>query len=378
MKMITLKRGIPLLLILILMFSCKNIKNQYPLSTKEINFIPGEVTDIYLETSIDTFYFLPLGVNKDFVMSTSNINKILFTADNIIVADNNSLFIFNRKGEPLKKISSKGKGPGEYIEIDDVFLDKDKMQFEILDFFGNKILIYDFDGAFVNEKKIDKKLSGYQFTRYKGLYVFDRRQFSLDGKRLGLFDTDLNYIKSYLPIPESVLNLGLSNQFSFGQYNDTLFYLVPMMDVKIYSITKDTIIPVYELEYPGKNLEEFNTKEKLNKLMRYSSFISQSSQIYCLSHLTINKDFISFKGCYKGQNLNIIYAKRSGHVFQYSEVKSIENDKLRILGEIRGVDGDFFALPITESINKFLPDNIKMRLDENANPVLLLFKFRDF
>jgi hypothetical protein len=367
------------ILISILIIGCKfqNSSTQtFPY--KKINISPENVSDLYLETSMDTFYFLTLSTDKDFLLS--HIDKMFFTEKSIAVTDNSgSIFIYDRQGKPENKIFARGKGPGEYISISDLFFDKVLKQFEIYDNPSKKILIYDFKGKFLNEKKIvGDRLPGLRFTKFKDTYIFDHGQVSSDGKRLGIFDKDLHHLKSFINIPETVKRLGYGHLFTMDQFNDTLYCVVPMMDDKIYSIKKDTITPVYEIDYPGKDLNKLNTTENLDEIDKYSTFSSSSSQIYDLSFLFVNHDFITLKYYFKGKPSHMFYSKKSGHVKQYFQIRSLKNDFLRIISGIIAKDGDYFVIPIHESLNKYLPENIKKKLDENSNPVLLFIKLKEF
>lgn len=367
-------------IIIILQPSCLQKKEVYKTIPK-ISLIPSKISECYIENMMDTFYFVPLATSNDFLIG--HISELFFTGNDIIVKDNSqgTIFVFDRQGNPKHKISAWGKGPGQHNFMSDVFFDEKSMQFEILDK-GKKVLYYSFDGNFLYDKKInDSRLAGFRFTKNNGMYIFDRGQFNFDGMRISIYDeASLNFVKSYLPIPKQILNLGWSHLHTFDTYLDSLYYIVPMMDDKIYIVTLDSLIPAYELDYPGKTSIDLSGSEILREKSKYDSYMASHEQIYSVSNLFINDHYISFNYKYKNLRgpIKIFYSKATGKFIQFYELKSLDNPNLRILSGIIAKDGEYFAIPIHGTLNKFLPKNISRKLDENSNPVLLFFKLKDF
>ncbi len=78
---------------------------------------------IDVKSEIDSFSIFNIRTSDS--LQIGRISKILFHDDKMIITDaiTNNLYIFNRNGKLLNKISNIGNGPGEYVRIDDVIID---------------------------------------------------------------------------------------------------------------------------------------------------------------------------------------------------------------------------------------------------------------
>ena len=83
------------------------------------------------------------------------INRVLDFDGNLLVVDrdNQSLLLFDKDGQFIKKIAGQGKGPGEYSKMYDVAVDKEGRRLFVLDAYAQSVLIYDFDGKCLDSKK---------------------------------------------------------------------------------------------------------------------------------------------------------------------------------------------------------------------------------
>lgn len=82
----------------------------------------------------------------------SGINKVEVTDDKLYILDGSSslLFIFNKEGDYINKISNQGQGPREYIRIFDFEVDKINHRILATDAFSKRIFIYDTIGNLQN------------------------------------------------------------------------------------------------------------------------------------------------------------------------------------------------------------------------------------
>ena len=85
------------------------------------------------------------------------INKIINLDGNLLVVDleNTSLLLFAGDGRFIKAIGGKGSGPGEFSGIEDVTIDKAGKRIFVWDARTHRILTYDFEGKYVENKQID-------------------------------------------------------------------------------------------------------------------------------------------------------------------------------------------------------------------------------
>lgn len=165
-----------------------------------------------------------------------------------------SVFIFDREGKFVRKISRRGKGPQEYISLTDADYDTDAGQLIILDSFGRKLLFYSLEGKFV--KQID--LNGiFQRMAYIGsgkiaLYSDYKKIFNFETKagfpNIVLLDVNTGEQKGDLFFDKHInpkgIIISLSNNFSkFSEHASGL--IMPLNDT-IYRLSDDGAI---EREY---------------------------------------------------------------------------------------------------------------------------------
>ena len=79
-----------------------------------------------------------------------NDPKIFFTESIILVGSHNKIDFFDFKGKFLRSINKKGNGYGEYIAIDDFYINEEIQRIEILDKKQKKILYYNYNGEYLD------------------------------------------------------------------------------------------------------------------------------------------------------------------------------------------------------------------------------------
>ena len=84
------------------------------------------------------------------------------------------IFIFDRIGTGLRKFNRLGRGPGEYLSINEFFLDEDNGEIFISDYRG--VLVYDLYGKF------KRSLSSRERTSFIHMYNYDNDNFICLGR----------------------------------------------------------------------------------------------------------------------------------------------------------------------------------------------------
>lgn len=115
--------------------------------------IPLTETDDPLPLSeiVDSLQYIKLETTDESLIG--NIDKLFATKERLILLDRDnaeSIYLFNLQGEFINKISRMGRGPNEYLSIEDIAVDEDAEQIILWDSQAGKLLIYGFDGTFIN------------------------------------------------------------------------------------------------------------------------------------------------------------------------------------------------------------------------------------
>jgi hypothetical protein len=135
----------------LLLASCNNsINSDLPYgidlekSITNINSIPLSTLGRKLE-------YVPL--ETDTACLIQNISNAFLTDSLIFISDYKRLFKFDKDGKFLKQIGSKGRGPGEYPSLGNFIIDQYSREIFVLS--SRIVLVYDFDGNFKRDFKID-------------------------------------------------------------------------------------------------------------------------------------------------------------------------------------------------------------------------------
>ena len=152
-----MKNIIWLFTFLFFLCSCGKEK-QEPKDYIEIDMIPlieGEAKKMPLQEWAKSVRFIPLETNEDILME--NVSNILQRGDTLLVHHSQRLSLFNREGEYLYDIGSKGQGPGEFIYLRGVLLHEGLIYAQEQ---GYRFKVYDWDGNFVKKLVLPHKACG--------------------------------------------------------------------------------------------------------------------------------------------------------------------------------------------------------------------------
>lgn len=110
-----------------------------------------EITPIKTLNSIE---FIPLETNEGYLVA--EISEILVIDSLFYIADSKSsqLLIFKQNGSFSAGVGSVGKGPGEYLSLDDIAFNADTTSLLILSNNSRKILEFSLSGDFISETPI--------------------------------------------------------------------------------------------------------------------------------------------------------------------------------------------------------------------------------
>ncbi len=138
-------------------------------NTKElpVSLIAKEIQFVLLETNTNC-------------LLDNDISKIEVFDNNIFISDYKYIFRFDLNGKYIQRIGKIGKGPGEYIKGFQTFLiDKQNKHLILFEFILDKMMVYDFDGNFIDEKPIDfnpgptEWVDEESFAVYNNGYIYE-------------------------------------------------------------------------------------------------------------------------------------------------------------------------------------------------------------
>jgi len=191
------------------------------------------------------------------------IRKIFFTPEYIIVVDAGAgaVFFFNLDGKYVRKISERGRGPGEYTALSSCMFDEQKQQLIIYDSKAKKMIFYDLLGNFLRE--ISGFCDGALIRDIINLpngnflcYTFDLVG-QVDEKYTGLWEVDADgiFVRSYFNY-EFVLPVTFGFLSHFQQLQNGTISIRDQIHNDIYHYRDGTLDKYISYDIKGSKLPQ--------------------------------------------------------------------------------------------------------------------------
>lgn len=365
--------------------SCSSPKQQDVGGDQSENLleIPQLVEDKILDLSskISAIQFIPLETKTDVILE--GINEIKVGENRIYILDKEqeSIFIFDKSGNYINKISKVGRGPEEYYYIVDFGVYEDIDAIEIYD--HKKLIRYDTNGNFLSSKRVP--FFAGSFVRVENGYVFFSDNFcnSQFCDNLIFCDKELNVISTTLPIQDKFRDISFSEGRRLVKVEEGVKLI--SYDDCIYTLSSSSIInkekPVFEGSTTRDEFQEFEFKSLNDFVIKLMSnpnagFINYYNETSVYTYFRMYRERAPY---------NYIYNKLNGYAVSY------EIESKFLYREVMDIDHDVFytytpaviLVDRMKSLSEFgefdrnLLNANKERLlglQETDNPVIITYK----
>lgn len=375
-------------------------------------------TIVNVDSLSDTaFKYSSLFQSIEFIAPTTDvllkgIRKLQTYQDAIYLLDNRTVHAFRRDGQYIRRYGNIGAGPGEYANCNDFAVNLSDKEMYLLDNFQAKILRYDLDsGSFKGEIPLDARLAASHIACVgNALYAVQNQYLENDsegyhllyridpatGKTLSrMIDADTynkGWKDEFLHTPlfyplgdgKTAFVMGLMNVVMLLDGQDA----VPFLTIQ----SKDFVTDADILEEEKKMTDTFGRSMhmattvlprfmKKHKLYQLSELFSHQGRLFlkCNGYATrlIEYDFrektvrtytqltddVLFQNEPKSRTLPTFLGADDGGVYFY-----LRNEQL---GEFRHFVANGYVSPQTDT------KNIIEAIDEDANPLILYYRYRD-
>ena len=312
------------------------------------------------------------------------VGKILLLPNgNVLIKSTASMFMFSPEGKFLFQIGKNGRGPEEYLTIDDVCLSQDARELWILG--GCEIVKYSTEtGRFIRKTTLelpeicngfDAIASGPGHSAF--LYYcpqMDENNFSEDFYCLYRYDEQGRILQKFLPRKDYGLNIALITQTS-----DNRYILRPQDSDNICYYLSDSLpVPRVKIDF-GKETIKNRYSSDLQTYLR-SDYYKMPVYIYD------TRDYFYFSYC--GPEATDCYCI---HSFKNSKTITWERkgDDADGMFRIGGADKDFFygiyndyrdwdeiLLNRQDLLKRAIIQKTHLRIPEDSNPLLVKVKFK--
>ncbi len=351
----------------------------------------GNSRDVYLSKIASTVSYIRLQTTKDCIVGS--IVKLIKHEDRLLIWNGKrkscTIFCFDIDGNFIYKLHNIGKGPGEYVGVQDVIFDKRNEQIIIYDASQAKLIKYSFNGDYLGEIKNTllpmavETLDSESFWFYSMGYVHIPGSDSLFN--LLRVDKDGKTIQScYLPFRPN-LDM-LFHQHAFYKDNDYLLFHYSFCDT-IYNINNSSVNPFVFID--------FNKSQELKALNRISTFSRSErnriiqSENFAFIHSVLASDKYFFASFSNSSFLNkILFSFDSQKAYLIKHVindidgvpfilspKILSGNKMIL--KINPIDIIEYLNQDADITEKAIPDALKnIKIDDN--PILAIITLKKF
>ena len=312
------------------------------------------------------------------------VGKILLLPNgNVLIKSTASMFMFSPEGKFLFQIGKNGRGPEEYLTIDDVCLSQDARELWILG--GCEIVKYSTEtGRFIRKTTLelpeicngfDAIASGPGHSAF--LYYcpqMDENNFSEDFYCLYRYDEQGRILQKFLPRKDYGLNIALITQTS-----DNRYILRPQDSDNICYYLSDSLpVPRVKIDF-GKETIKNRYSSDLQTYLR-SDYYKMPVYIYD------TRDYFYFSYCGpEATDCYCIHSFKNSKTITW-ERKGDDADGMVMIG---GADKDFFygiyndyrdwdeiLLNRQDLLKRAIIQKTHLRIPEDSNPLLVKVKFK--
>ncbi|MEA4936490.1 MAG: 6-bladed beta-propeller [Paludibacter sp.] len=224
-----MKKIIILFILSLFFFSCKGVNRQYvSISLSEISG-QASYNDLYKD-----FECISLESSEKSIFGA--INKLIVYDHKYFILDKTKMkkiFVFLEDGKFSHTIGKVGGGPGEYTNIEDFTIDKERQQLIILAY-PSTVYIYNLKGEFIRKKQLTSNSMLWNIVSYKNGFVCStNHQSAINDKLLFIYDKDLTLKKKLIkalpfqvPMPPFVsdpLPLTTNGVHYFDNFTSTIY-----------------------------------------------------------------------------------------------------------------------------------------------------------
>ena len=212
---------------------------------------------LHLSDIADSLSYIKLATDTSNLIGV--IDKIIPLKDRILIVDKDitqTIYIFDKSGKFIRKINKKGRGPGEYLSLNDVAVDVSNKRLIVHDDMAQKISIFTYEGEFIEKIRLDFITTSIAYLGNNRLACYcdyiNNPNYSIRSKspNLILFDLQTRKTQSKLFFNSTINRLGITgliNNLSSTYSNDTVHLIMQLNDT-VYSICNNKVQPEYYVD----------------------------------------------------------------------------------------------------------------------------------
>ena len=326
-------KNIIILLLPLFLNSCKNISN------REINVdIDNSITITINEFDQIKTRFSELLKNYKYIKLDTHPEHIIGSIDKIIISEGliyildrhsaKSIFTFDLNGNFINQIKKLGKGPGEYLSINDFFIDSVNNSIFLFDNKAKRLIEYSLSGDYKKDYNLPEIYSrSFYFDCYTGKFLyylgFKPQKIEAGSKVLNRYN--LLFYNKKRKLYGKALNIKYieteKRDFNFFNNYSGLSFVYGYTD-KIFRIDiEDAIVePVYTIDFGNHSLKKDKAFGKvgetsLNEYIRSKNAdngIHKMDYAFGVTNIIETDNYLYFNFIYGRRYYSCFYSKKTG------------------------------------------------------------------
>jgi hypothetical protein len=318
------------------------------------------------------------------------ISKIRVDNSNLYILSMNKLYLFNNQGEFINVYDKKGKGPDEYLNIEDFIVTKDNIQF--IDFNQKKIVFLDRKLYFIKSIQIDFYASSF-FMDDNKTYIFNHNSsgYSNSNFKISIRDSNLKVKNGYFPMSDVFMHYYyVIEQNNYCKVNNSVHLLHSPYDT-IYQINKTNIVPVYALNFGSYKMPFKNYEKRYDDIYEFYLSSKNSNSVCYIDSYFENNNSLFFSYSLNGNRKHVFFNKKDGKILNSSEfIDDINFQNFRFISAYDNYPKaitnthHYYAFQAYDMIDRIKKNKVKNksllelknRLNIYSNPIILKMKLK--
>lgn len=258
---------------------------------------------------------IPLETDKEYLINT--IDKVQIADDFIYILDKktNTVFVANKKGKFIYKIERQGRGPNEYLHLDDIYYDTYENRLLLLDGSGKKLLAFSPEGEFKKIIKLDDLYSELSVVDENHIILYSNF-YSSSGMQFTSIKKDGEVVSRFHEIPDKAL---AHSHRVIASNGEEVLYGLPF-DKTIYKIKNNNYQPYLKLDF-----DDHFIKDRLKDL--YLTSYTDRSLVMRINNVVTEINNLMFVG-------NVLYFSFGYKHQEYSVFMDYKSDQLLTSGRL--------------------------------------------
>lgn len=285
------EKNVLFIITICLLFGCQTQTKRNEIETIKVNLTKSEIktSDIFFDVEL-----VKLETTDNSLLSS--ISKSYLGDSLIFIKSSHELFLFNRDGKFMHKISNIGNGPEEYARLSDFDVNESMKEIYVLDKSQQKIIVYNYQGEYLKTYPIDFWAIKVIIEGNDKLFLYSGNEDSpSNNHRINSIETSTisNKLFQIDSRKKNYLHINSSQNF---YWNKEEIYFFEAFNDTVYNLTKG--IPHYCIAYSNATPNSFFDRDFQNIMSFFQEFNKANYVNSTYNAFESNRSF--FFSCFHG------------------------------------------------------------------------------